>query len=324
MEEIPVWSGEDVRQHLPRRSDDSHKGSYGTALLVAGSPGMPGAAVLAALGAMRSGLGKLVVATSRESMVPVSTFVPEATFEFDLPDRLEEPEFPFGDYRAIAVGPGMLPDALTEQAVARLLETGKPLVLDAGALSERSYAKAEAPVILTPHPGEFSRITGVPAAELQQNRASHAAEWARKLQVTIVLKGHETITAFPDGAVFKNPTGNAALAKGGTGDTLTGMLLGMLCCHDNWRHAVLNAVHLHGACADEWIKTRSAHTLLAHELTDLLPVVMKRMEDFPDHTIDSMSGNRLKDKTISTFSDEEVRGKAAKNPPVIDEEEGWE
>ncbi|MTD31908.1 NAD(P)H-hydrate dehydratase [Planomicrobium sp. YIM 101495] len=278
MDEILVWSRRDVREYLPHRSADSHKGSYGTALLVAGSPGMPGAAVLAALSAMRSGPGKLVVATSKESMVPISTFVPEATFEFDLLDRLEESGFPFDDYRAVAMGPGMLPDERTERAVERLFGIGKPLVLDAGALSERSYAKAKAPVILTPHPGEFTRITGIPVAELQENRAFYAAEWARKLGVTIVLKGQGTIIAFPDGQVFKNSTGNAALAKGGTGDTLTGMILGMLCCHDNWQHAVLNAVHLHGACADEWVKTRSAHSLLAHELSDLLPVVMKSYE----------------------------------------------
>lgn len=275
MDDIAVWSRKDVQKHLPKRSEGAHKGSYGTALLIAGSSGMPGAPVLAALGAMRSGLGKLVVATSKESMVPISTFVPEATFEFNL---LERPDFPFSDYRAIAIGPGMLPDEGTERAVERLMGTVKPLVLDAGALSQRSYANAKAPVILTPHPGEFTRITGIPVAELQENRAFYAAEWARKLGVTIVLKGQGTIIAFPDGQVFKNSTGNAALAKGGTGDTLTGMILGMLCCHDNWQHAVLNAVHLHGACADEWVKTRSAHSLLAHELSDLLPVVMKSYE----------------------------------------------
>lgn len=278
MENTPVWSQKDVRKHLSRRAEDGHKGSYGTALLIAGSAGMPGAAVLAALAAMRSGLGKLVVATSKESMIPVTTFVPEATFEFDLLDRLDQSDFPFGDYRAIAVGPGMLPDELMERTVERLLEIGKPLVLDAGALSQRNYTNVKAPVILTPHPGEFARITGISVAELQQNRIFYASEWARKLQVAIVLKGQETIIAFPDGQVFKNPTGNSALAKGGTGDTLTGMLLGMLCCHDNWQHAVLNAVHLHGACSDEWVKTSSPHTLLAHELTDLLPAVMKSYE----------------------------------------------
>ncbi|QHJ71292.1 NAD(P)H-hydrate dehydratase [Planococcus halotolerans] len=278
MDDIPVWSKDHVRMHLPQRQSGSHKGTYGTALLIAGSTGMPGAAVLAAKAAMRSGLGKLVVATARESITPIASHVPEATFEPELMERINDPELDLTSYKAIAIGPGMLPDQKTEAAVEHLLQLGKPLVMDAGALSERTYAKTEAPVILTPHPGEFSRITGVPVEKLQQQRAHHAANCAVKLGVTIVLKGQNTVIAFPDGETYLNATGNSALAKGGTGDTLTGMLLGMLCCHDNWRHAVLNAVHLHGACADEWIKTHSAHTLLAHELTELLPTVMKPYE----------------------------------------------
>ena len=86
------------------------------------------------------------------------------------------------------------------------------------------------------------------------------------------------MTAFPDGEIWINPTGNSSLAKGGTGDTLAGIMLGMLCCHNDWKHAVLNAVHMHGACADEWIKTRSPHTLLAHELAELLPEVWAAFE----------------------------------------------
>ncbi|RLQ83878.1 NAD(P)H-hydrate dehydratase [Planomicrobium sp. Y74] len=278
MDDIPVWSKDHVRMHFPHRQSGSHKGTHGTALLIAGSPGMPGAAVLSAIAAMRSGLGKLVVATARESVTPIASRVPEATFDPELMERINDPELDLTSYKAIAIGPGMLPDQKTEAAVEHLLQLGKPLVLDAGALSERTYAKTGGPVILTPHPGEFSRITGVSVEKLQQHRAYHTANWAAKLGVTIVLKGQKTVISFPDGETYLNATGNSALAKGGTGDTLTGMLLGMLCCHDDWRHAVLNAVHLHGACADEWTKARSSHTLLAHELMDLLPTVMKSYE----------------------------------------------
>lgn len=278
MENPPFWSKQDVSRTLPGRDDDGHKGTYGTALLVAGSPGMPGAAALAAKGAMRSGLGKLVVASAKESIPVIAAFVPEATFEPDLLQRVTRSSTDLDDYRAIAIGPGIIPGEGTEQAVDRLIKAGKPLVLDAGALAARSYSEASAPVILTPHAGEFSRITGVPVVELQNNRAECAADLAVKLGTTIVLKGKNTVIAFPDGQTFINATGNSALAKGGTGDTLTGMMLGMLCFHDNWQHAVLNAVHLHGACADEWIRSRSAHTLVAHELMELLPEVMKTYE----------------------------------------------
>lgn len=277
MKDVPQWSKKNVAETLPQRNADSHKGSYGTGLLVAGTPGMPGAAVLSALGAIRSGLGKLVVATARESIQTVASFVPEATFEPDFLERSAEMD-DLSKYRALAIGPGMLPDRSTELAVNRLLGAGKPMVIDAGALSPRTYSDAAAPVILTPHPTEFSRITGVAVEDVQQNRTSYASQWAVAWGVTIVLKGHNTIIAFPDGKTYRNPTGNSSLAKGGTGDTLTGMILGMLCCHDNWQHAVLNAVHLHGACADEWVRTRSPHTLVAHELSDLLPVVMKTYE----------------------------------------------
>ncbi|MGV2541608.1 NAD(P)H-hydrate dehydratase, partial [Bacillus pumilus] len=181
-------------------------------------------------------------------------------------------------YRAIAIGPGLPQTESVQQAVDHVLAADCPVILDAGALAKRTYPKREAPVILPPHPGEFSRMTGVPVNELQNKRAEYAKEWAAQLQAVIVLKGNQTVIAFPDGDCWRNPTGNGALAKGGTGDTLTGMILGMLCCHKNPKHAILNAVYLHGACAELWTDKHSAHTLLAHELSDVLPRVWKRFE----------------------------------------------
>ncbi|MCM2581435.1 NAD(P)H-hydrate dehydratase [Bacillus subtilis] len=274
---VPFWTEEHVRASLPERDAESHKGTYGTALLLAGSDDMPGAALLAGLGAMRSGLGKLVIGTS-ESVIPlIVPVLPEATYWRDgwkktEGDQLEE------KYRAIAIGPGLPQTETVQQAVDHALAADCPVVLDAGALAKRTYSKRQAPVILTPHPGEFSRMTGVPVNELQNKRAEHAKEWAARLQTVIVLKGNQTVIAFPDGDCWLNPTGNGALAKGGTGDTLTGMILGMLCCHEDSKHAILNAVYLHGACAELWTDEHSAHTLLAHELSDMLPRVWKRFE----------------------------------------------
>lgn len=273
-----LWTEAQVKATLPRRGPDSHKGSYGTALLIAGTKEMPGAALLAGLGAMRSGVGKLVIATEPGAMSMIVPQLPEATYLQNGMQQVAKRQAPVESYHAAAIGPGTNPDALTEEAVNVLLGSGLPVILDAGALSRRTYPERQAPVILTPHPGEFSRITGVAVDVLQENRALHASDWAKKLGVTIVLKGQKTITAFPDGEVWANPSGNSSLAKGGTGDTLTGMMLGMLCCHADWKHAVLNAVHLHGACADEWVKNRSPHTLLAHELTQLLPKVWANFE----------------------------------------------
>ncbi len=274
---VPFWTEEHVRATLPERDAESHKGTYGTALLLAGSDDMPGAALLAGLGAMRSGLGKLVIGTS-ESVIPlIVPVLPEATYWRDGWKKAAGAELEEA-YRAIAIGPGLPQTESVQQAVDHVLTADCPVILDAGALAKRTFPKREAPVILTPHPGEFSRMTGMPVNELQKKRAEYAKEWAAQLQTVIVLKGNQTVIAFPDGDCWLNPTGNGALAKGGTGDTLTGMILGMLCCHEDPKHAILNAVYLHGACAELWTDEHSAHTLLAHELSDILPRVWKRFE----------------------------------------------
>ncbi|MBY8911895.1 NAD(P)H-hydrate dehydratase [Bacillus sp. YC2] len=271
------WTEKDVKDTLPKRDAASHKGTFGTALLLAGSDDMPGAAILAGLGAMRSGVGKLVIGTSAGVIPLIVPVLPEATYWRDGWEKAAAGQ-PKETYRAAAVGPGLPQTEEVQRAADHLLQAECPVVLDAGAITKRSYPARKAPTILTPHPGEFSRMTGIPIKELQQHRAEYAAEWSKRLNVTIVLKGNETIIAFPDGECRRNTTGNGALAKGGTGDTLTGMILGMLCCHKEPKHAVLNAVRLHGACAELWTEERSAHTLLAHELSELLPRVWKQYE----------------------------------------------
>ncbi len=275
---LQLWTATHVQSTLPRRESNSHKGSFGTALLIAGTKEMPGAALLAGIGAMRSGLGKLVIATEPEVVAMILPRLPEATYLLNGLQHIAQRKSSIDPYRAVAIGPGTNPDSATESAVLVLLESQMPIILDAGALSKRNYLARQSPVILTPHPAEFARITGVDIDLLENNRSHYASIWAQKLQVAIVLKGPSTVVAFPDGETWINPTGNSALAKGGSGDTLTGMMLGMLCCHSDWKHAVLNAVHIHGACADEWTTSRSAHALLAHELMELLPVVWKSFE----------------------------------------------
>lgn len=273
-----IWTIKHVKENLPTREQTSHKGTYGTGLLVAGSRDMPGAAILSGLGAMRSGIGKLEIATEPEVVPLMVSSLPEATYVRSGLQKIADGLVDLSPYRAVAIGSGILPDRLTEQAVENILNSHSPLILDAGALSRRSYMERPAPVILTPHPGEFGRITGVSLEELLPKRRYYAAKFAEELGVAIVLKGSQTVIAFPDGETWTNPTGNAALAKGGTGDTLTGMMLGMLCCHEDWKHAVLNSVFLHGACADKWSESRSSHTMLAHEISELLPEVWKSIE----------------------------------------------
>ncbi|MFB1083154.1 NAD(P)H-hydrate dehydratase [Jeotgalibacillus sp. JSM ZJ347] len=270
------WQAEDVINTLPERKADAHKGTYGTALIAAGSRFMPGAAVLSAIACMRSGVGKLEVGTE-ESVIPyIIQHLPETTFVPGFYERLEN--LSFDHYRVLAAGPGREADDETEQTVKAFLLTDLPVILDAGALSKRTYSGRKAPTILTPHPGEFVRISGCSKEELEENRQSVVTQFAQEAGVTIVLKGKQTLIAFPDGEMYENTTGNSALSKGGTGDTLTGMISGMICCHEDWKYAVLNGVYMHGATADDWVKTKSAHTMLAHEINDLLPEVWKKYE----------------------------------------------
>ncbi|MDZ5713456.1 NAD(P)H-hydrate dehydratase [Jeotgalibacillus haloalkalitolerans] len=270
------WNAKNVMNTLPERKTDAHKGTYGTALIAAGSRFMPGAAVLSAIACMRSGVGKLEVGTE-ESVIPyIIQHLPETTFVPGFYERLES--LSFDQYRVLAAGPGREADDETEQTVKTFLSTNLPVILDAGALSKRTYSKRKAPTILTPHPGEFLRISGCSKEELEENRQVTVTEFAKESGVTVVLKGKKTLTAFPDGEIYENTTGNSALSKGGTGDTLTGMITGMICCHEDWKHAILNAVYLHGASADEWIKKKSAHAMLAREINDLLPEVWKNFE----------------------------------------------
>ncbi len=268
-----MWTAEDVRRTLARRHEASHKGTFGFGLLVAGTDEMPGCAFLAGQGAMKTGIGKLMIATTPFVAKTVVPRLPEATYWHNGLEKLAAGEWPEG-ISAVAIGPGLTDVELVERALGRLWDRNVPVILDAGVLQKRDYPEREAPVIITPHPGEFSRLTGIPVAEIQKNRIELAKKYAEEHSVTVVLKGANTVIAFPDSTGYVNPTGNAALAKGGTGDTLTGMILGFVCSGKNVREAVANAVYLHGLAADEWVKTNDERTLLAGELTDLFGQMM--------------------------------------------------
>ena len=273
-----VWNASDVRSAMVSRKGNVHKGTFGTGLLIAGSDEMPGSCMLASLACMRSGIGKLTVATSKYAAGIIASRVPECTYSFDVLDQLAEGLHPSG-VKAVAIGPGLTDRDKVEKAVDTLLSGDVPVILDAGALHKRKYPDREAVVIVTPHPGEFSRMTGASTGEIQKNRLQAAADFAKEHDAITVLKGRNTVIAHPDGRLAVNPTGNPALAKGGTGDTLTGMILSFVCQQTDPFAAVANAVFLHGACADRWTETNSAASMTASDLPCLLPVVMKEYEE---------------------------------------------
>jgi NAD(P)H-hydrate epimerase len=272
-----IWTEADVKKNWLKRGANAHKGTFGTGLLIAGSDDMPGSAALCSIGAIRFGIGKLMVSTTRHASAVISSFVPEATFTFLERDELVQDDLE-KMYSAVAMGPGLHPNEKLEQCISTLLEKDVPLILDAGALMKREYPERSEPVILTPHPGEFSRLLERSSKEIQSNRIELASQFAQHHKVHVVLKGEYTVIAYPDGSGYVNTTGNASLAKGGTGDTLTGILLSSLCNHVDGKAALANAVFIHGLCSDVWVEKHGAQTLAAHDFSRLLPDVCHRFE----------------------------------------------
>lgn len=277
---IRLFNQNDVKNTFPKRNKAAHKGTFGTSLLIAGNDYMPGSALLSAIGAMRTGTGKLIVATSKLAASIIATKVPEATFLLNGLQEIINHNIP-EKITAIGIGPGIDDHEKATAALKKIIKLNVPLVIDAGALIPLKNWKineSNLPIILTPHPKEFSRLTNIPVQDIQANRIQFAQQFALKNKVTVVLKGQYTVIAYPDGQVLINQTGNNALAKGGSGDVLTGMILSMLSTHENWKDAVANAVHIHGLCADEWTKKYSHASMVASDFDMLLPSVLRKIE----------------------------------------------
>ncbi len=274
----------DVR--LPPRKEISHKGDYGRLLLVGGSVGYTGAPSLCAKAALRSGAG-LVFLGVPEAIYAITAVKNDEAMPFPLPcdeaGRLSaDAALPLQSKMAgcdvCAAGPGLgRSDGLTELVGELIRGTDKPLVLDADALfalsRDMEVLKARrGPVILTPHEGEFLRLGGV----LSGDRISDARRFAEKHGCILVLKGHRTVTAFPDGEAWINTTGNPGMAKGGSGDVLTGVigaLLGRLLL----REAVTTAVWLHGRAGDLCAEKFGRESMLPTDMIEMLPYVTKSM-----------------------------------------------
>jgi NAD(P)H-hydrate epimerase len=241
---------------------DSHKGDYGRVLVVAGSRGKTGAAHLAAVGALRSGAGLVTVATAARCQGIVATMGPEymtegieETDEGLDPDRADRILEMARDVVAIGPGLGQLP--ATKRFVKAFVDRATmPLVIDADGLNaftddpDRVAGREGRDVIITPHPGEMGRLVGMSADEVQASRLEIARNFAVAHHVYVVLKGHRTLIATPDGKVFINPTGNPGMATGGTGDVLTGMIAAWLAQLLDAEAACKLAVYLHGMAGD--------------------------------------------------------------------------
>jgi len=249
-----IEAGDANRWYRPR-SRFGHKGSYGHALLAAGSYGKMGAAVLATQACLRSGAGLVTVLSPASGNKVLQTAVPEAMFMEGGAGNIVEA---MGDepskYNAIGVGPGLGTSKATGQFLAKLVSaTTRPMVIDADAinliaLQPSSLSTLPANTIITPHPKEFDRL--FPGAKNDFDRITLARTKAKELKLVIVLKGHHTLVAAPDGSCMFNNTGNAGMAKGGSGDVLTGILTGLLCQGYDPLRAAAFGVYLHGLAGD--------------------------------------------------------------------------
>ena len=278
------------------RPAGANKGNFGHVLILAGSMGKTGAAVMGARAALRAGAGLVTVATAKSALPIVASlgveFMTEAlpeteagsisrrALEGDLFDKLVARK------TVLAVGPGIGSDPETSEFVRTVVNKYPlPLVLDADGLnafagrmdSFRKDLRPAGSTVFTPHPGEMARLVGKTVAEIQSQRVAVAREFSREFGVTLVLKGFRTVIASPDGTIWVNSTGNPGMAKGGTGDVLTGITAGLLAQFPEQPvgEVVAAAVYLHGLAGDLAAEQFGQHSMLAGDLLEKIPQCYK-------------------------------------------------
>jgi len=294
--QLNLITAEEVARLIGPRPRDANKGSFGHVLVIGGSVGKAGAAAMAGMSALRTGAGLSTVATPKSVLATVAGFHPEL-----MTEPCEETEAGTISLRALeyahidnlvkgktvlAVGPGISRDDETSEFVRTVVEKyPMSIVLDADGLNafdgtaDKLSGKGRA-LVITPHPGEMARLTGLSIPEVQRDRIGVARSFAREHEVIVVLKGHRTLIAQPDGEVWVNTTGNPGMATGGTGDVLTGMVAGMLAQNpQKIIEAVTAAVHLHGLAGDIACETMGEQSLVATDLIEALPEAFQRVRE---------------------------------------------
>jgi hydroxyethylthiazole kinase-like uncharacterized protein yjeF len=275
---------------LKPRTANSHKGTYGHALLVGGSAGMAGAIMMASQAALRTGAGLVTAAVPESltavidsSLLEVMTAPLAQTGQSTIaPEALPAIENLLGTVSVCAIGPGMsrYPEAGTIMRYV-LERSGIPLVIDADGLNALEKDAAilkdrQVPIVLTPHPGEMARLTGKTIEEIQSGRLEIAQAFAQEWGVTLVLKGNKTTIANPSGEVYINISGNPGMATAGSGDVLTGIITGLIAQGLKPQDAAFAGVYLHGLAGDLAAQIKGEWGLIAGDLISCLPEVLKR------------------------------------------------
>jgi ADP-dependent NAD(P)H-hydrate dehydratase / NAD(P)H-hydrate epimerase len=291
------WAGPEEFSELPlQRPADSHKGLYGHVLLVAGSVGKTGAAVLCGRAALRGGAGLVTVATPQPALETIAAAQPEYMTEA-LPatasGTIASEAVRLGGFATLmhgmtvlGIGPGIGTHPETQEFVRSVVaHADLPIVLDADGLNafagqaETLFNRKSPHLVVTPHPGEMARLCGMTTPEVQADRVRIAAEFAGKWNAVVLLKGFHTVIAAPNGDIFVNTTGNAGLAKGGSGDVLTGLLAALIAqfgATDLYRVVALGA-YLHGRAAELVSEKSDESGTLADEVAQAVPLARKKL-----------------------------------------------
>ena len=279
-----VLEESDVRSRLLHRDDFAHKGNMGNALIVAGSYGMSGAAILATRACLRSGVGKVTVHTPKKNYGVMQISVPEAVLHMDHEETAFTEAVDTDGFDALGIGPGLGCQETTAIAmIAQIRRAQCPIVADADALnilaSHRAWMQ-QLPkgIIMTPHPKELDRLTGSPA-NADFERLHRTRELAQSFQAYIILKGHNSALCLPDGQVVFNPTGNSGMATAGSGDVLTGIITALLARGYHQQNACIVGMYLHGLAGDIAVKTLGKESLTASDIIDYLPHAFKHLDD---------------------------------------------
>ena len=272
----------------------ANKGNFGHVLVVGGSVGKAGAAAMAGMSALKVGAGLSTIATAKSILSTVAGFHPELmaeplteTTEGSVAKSARNRLGKLAEGKAVlAIGPGISRNPETAGLIRALVKNRKiPVVLDADGLNAFEGKAAElrgkqVPLVLTPHPGEMARLTGKSVKEIQRDRINIARNFASEHELILVLKGHRTLVANPDGEVWVNTTGNPGMATGGTGDILTGMVAGFIAQNpQRIFEAVLAAVHLHGMAGDVARDSMGEQSLVATDLVRALPEAFRRVRN---------------------------------------------
>jgi len=277
-----------IKKVFQPRKEFAHKGTYGHALLITGSYGKMGASVLTVSACLRSGAGLVSAYIPKCGYTILQIAAPEA---MTLTDAEEEyiTEWPndTDKYAAVGMGPGLGLEEATKGVVTKIITRyKKPMVIDADALNAlagepESLHHLPPYSILTPHPKEFERLFGVSANDFE--RITVAQQKAKELSVIIVLKGHHTFIALPNGTAYFNNTGNAGMAKGGSGDVLTGILTSLIAQGYEPTHAAILGVYIHGLAGDFAAKELSKEAMTAGDIIRFLPEAFKYMNEASDY-----------------------------------------